>query len=159
MSFRISMVFRPSYFSILCYFGLLDISLYYVIETFGISFLCYFNLLTFQQKLIRPVGHFAYLSFRTWDFSALCHFELLWYIDLLTFHYKSFRPLYFSFLYYFDLWTLHEMSIRTFLDFGLSYQCNFELGTFWFYRISILNGISTFVPFDPMLFRPLDISL
>ena len=80
------------------------------------------------------------MLFRLTDFSILCHFHLGTFLSCVISTFGHFTE------NYFDLWTFRSNVIS---NLGLSVQRHFEL----------LYEISTFVLFDPMLFRPLDISL
>ena len=131
----IFMVFWPSYFSILCYFGLCTFQ-YKSFRIVDISILYYSNVWTFHHKSIRPFGLVVRMSFRIWDFSVLCHFEFLWYLYL-----RTFRSLVIS-----AFWTFHYNSFLSFDLFDLMLFWPVDLSqkvnsTFWTFRTNVISNL------------------
>ena len=146
---------RPSDFSILCYFNLLDF-----IPTFRLFYLWKFRNMLIPLLDISYQCHFDLRNFRSRQ-SFICTFEFIstfMHLDFMSFLTKNSLILYFSLFYFSAIWnfakwiqmySIFEICVIGQLDLRTSQFCHFGFRTFR----SLIAISSTFDLFGPMLIR------
>ena len=94
-----------------CNFDTLTIR-FHVISTCALFYHMFFLPLDISPKIISTFGRFVPMSFRTWEFSVLCHFEFLWYFDLRTFRPYVISTFSLFIIGHIFLWTSRSLATR-----------------------------------------------